>query len=184
MNHRIKKQLIIVLDESTSMNKNGLGPSLCFWVAYVYIPSEDKHITSSKISEESRYEVAVLMKSAGLKPVRSGAIYNDIDTPIKISLDGIARALQSCSYLLSKYSVNEVILCGDCENAIKLAKGEKPRRAKSIVSLGKTIDSLAEEYKSKNVNVFFRCISESDFALYKDIDAMCKQVRSQLTKNF
>ena len=172
--------MIVVLDESTSpKGDRKVGPSLCFWAAYVYDPMEDDHMTSAKISEESRYEVAVLMKSANMRPRRSGAIYNDEDTPIKISLDGIARALEACRYLVDKHSVKEVIVCGDCEPAIKLASGERRRLAASVVSICERIDNQKGDYSCP---ISFKHIRENEFLLYRDIDALSKEIRSRIEK--
>lgn len=178
-----RKQLIIILDESAD-NKAGIGPSLCFWAAYVYAPSDDKHPTNSKIPEESRYEVAILMKSANLKPIRSGAIYNDKDTQIKICLDGILRALEACTYTISKFEINEVIICGDCKPAIDLASGAQPRKAVAVISICKQIDELKSKYENKGAPVFFKKISKDQFTLYRDIDSIAKNVRGLMKKIF
>jgi len=178
----IKKQLIIILDESADSKSNSVGPSLCFWAAYVYTPSEDKHPTNLKISEESRFESAILMKSINPKPARSGAIYNDNDTVIKICLDGMLRALEACVYTINKYNINEVIICGDCKPAIDLVTGKKKRVAPSIVSICNQIDEFKDKYNSKGAQIDFRKVSKNQFTLYRDIDAIAKQVRGFMKK--
>jgi len=178
----IRKQLVIVLDESAENQSNRIGPSLCFWAAYVYVPSEDTHPTNSKIPEESRYEAAVLMKSANLKPIRSGAIYNNSDTQIKICLDGMLRALEACKYTISKYRINEVIICGDCDPAIDLASGALRRVAPAVISICRQIDSVKNEYGSRSAPVIFKKVSETQFTLYRDIDSIAKQVRGLMKK--
>lgn len=182
------KQLIIVLDESTSQ-KNGnseyeLGMSLCFWVAYVYDPDSDTHPTNKVISRDRRHETAILMKSINPKPVRSGAIYNDTDTPIKICLDGTARALEACEYLINKHTIKEVVLIGDCEPAIKLINGQTKRKAVAITSLCNKIDSAIENYKKKNVSVLAKYVAENNFSLFKDIDGIAKNFRNVIDKTF
>jgi len=178
----IKKQLIIVLDESTDSKSDRVGPSLCFWAAYVYTPSEDNHPTNLKIPEESRFEVAILMKSINSKPIRSGAIYNDTDTVIKICLDGMLRALEACVYTINKYKINEVIICGDCQPAIDLASGKQARVAQSIVSICNQIDEYKVKYKNKGAQINFKKISRNQFTLYRDIDSIAKQVRASMKK--
>ena len=182
------KQLIIVFDESTSQKNDNskfeLGMSLCFWVAYIYDPDNDEHPTNKAITRDRRHETAILMKSINAKPIRSGAIYNDTDTPIKICLDGIARALDACEYLVNKHNVKEVILIGDCEPAIKLINGEVNRIAIAITSLCNKIDSSIENYKNKNVSVLAKCVTESNFSLFKDIDSIAKNFRNVIDKTF
>jgi len=182
------KQLIIILDESTSQ-KNGnseyeLGMSLCFWVAYVYDPDNDNHPTNKIISRDRRYETAILMKSINPSPVRSGAIYNDADTPIKICLDGVVRALEACEYLINKYGVKEVILISDCEPAVKLINRQKKREATSVQSLGNKIDALMNSYEKKNVVVLTKYVNENNFSLFKDIDGIVKNFRNVIDKTF
>jgi hypothetical protein len=178
----IKKQLVIVLDESAENQSNRIGPSLCFWAAYVYVPSEDTHPTNSKIPEESRYEAAILMKSANLKPIRSGAIYNDSDTQIKICLDGMLRAFEACKYIVSKYKINEVIICGDCGPAIDLASGVQNRVALAVIAICGQIDDLKTKYGNNGAAVIFKKVSETHFTLYRDIDSIAKQVRGLMKK--
>lgn len=182
------KQLIIVLDESTNQ-KNGnsnseLGMSLCFWVAYVYDPDNDKHPTNEVIPRDRRYETAILMKSINAKPVRSGAIYNDCDTPIKICLDGVARALESCEYLINKRSIKETILISDCEPAINLINKKINRKAIAITSLCNRIDKLVESYQNKRSAVSAKHVSENNFSLFKDIDGIAKNFRNVIDKTF
>lgn len=182
------KQLIIVLDESTSQKNNNsryeLGMSLCFWVAYVYDPDNDKHPTNQSIPREKRYESAILLKSINAKPVRSGAIYNDNDTPIKICLDGTTRALESCEYLIYKHKIKEVILVSDCEPAIKFINKEQKIIAQAIESLCDKIDGLRGAYIKKGATVIAKYVSEENFLLFKDIDGITKNFRNVIDKTF
>jgi hypothetical protein len=184
----IGKQLIVVFDESTSQKNNNskyeLGMSLCFWVAYVYDPDTDKHPTNKVIARDRRHEIAILMKSINAKPVRSGAIYNDTDTPIKICLDGVARALEACEYLVDKHDIKEIVLVGDCEPAIKLINGDSNRKAISITSLCNKIDNSIKNYKEKNVSVSAKYVAENNFSLFKDIDGIAKNFRNVIDKTF
>lgn len=180
-----RKQLIIVLDESTSKKeKEEIGLSLCLWAAYVYDPTSDKHPTNKLIPEESRYETAILMKSLNSKPVRSGAICNDFDTTIKISLDGIVRALEGCLYLINKHKINEVIVVGDCKPAIDLVSQSIKARAVAVVSLCNKVEELKSKYLEKESKIIFKHVSEENFVLYQDIDALAKQVRGFMDKIF
>jgi len=182
------KQLIIVLDESTSQkNENPaceLGKSLCFWVAYVYDPDNDNHPTNKKIPGEQRYETAILMKSINAKPVRSGAIYNDVDTPIKICLDGILRALEACKYLINKHEISELMLISDCKPALEFVQKENTPKAVAVVSLCNQLDEILKEYKTKISNVQPKHVSKNDYLLFKDIDGIAKTFRSKIDSTF
>jgi hypothetical protein len=177
-----RKQLVIVLDESAESQSGNVGPSLCFWAAYIYVPSDDRHPTNLRIPEDSRYEAAILMKSANIKPIRSGAIYNDNDTQIKICLDGMLRALEACEYMVPRRGINEVIICGDCEPAIDLASAVRRRVATSVIAICRQIDDLGSRYGNKGATVIFKKVSENQFTLYRDIDSIAKQARGLMKK--
>ena len=169
------KQLIIILDSSTG-KKNGetLGPSSCYWEVYVYIPSKDRHPTSSQLTENLRYQSAILMEATGDQPIRSGFIYNNYDTPTKMFYDGIVRALEACFYLLKKYDIKQTVVLGDCKVVIDQINGVgyKPK-SKSIVALYNQVHHQVSDYK----NISFKHINKSDYPLYKKIDSFAKEAR-------
>lgn len=174
-------QLIIVLDSSTSTgSETDLGPSLCFWAAYVYEPLTDTHPTNAKLSEKTRYESAVLMKSSIMPPNRSGAIYNDHDTAIKMFYDGIIRAMNSCFYLLRKHKINEVIILGDCNPVVDQINGVVSPKAPAIVALCNQVKWHIGKYQKSGTAVTLKHISEDNYPLYRDIDALAKQVRGMI----
>jgi hypothetical protein len=179
-----KNQLIIILDSSVSQKNNeGVGAALCLWTAYPYNPSEDNHPLSKKLSESDRYQSGVLMEAAPVKSLRCGSIYNSTDGPTKIFYDGIIRALQSCFYLLKKEGINEVLVLGDCEHAIKQLNGQVG--VKQMQPLYKQVKKLEGDFKQNGVKeIKYIYIKEQDYSLYKKIDGMAKEMRERITKIF
>ncbi len=179
-----KNQLIIILDSSVSQKNNkGIGNALCLWVAYPYNPIQDNHPLSKKLPESERYQSGVLMEASPVRSLRCGSIYNSTDGPTKIFYDGIIRALQSCFYLLKKEKINEVLILGDCEHAIKQLNGRVGVR--QMQPLYNQVKKLEKDFKKDGVDkIIYLYIKEQDYSLYKKIDGMAKEMREKISKIF
>lgn len=178
-----RNQLMIVLDSSVSQkNISRVGPALCFWIAYIYNPTQDSHPLSKKLNLEERYINAILMEASKPKSIRSGMIYNSVDGPTKIFYDGIIRSLESCFYLLKKEGVSEVTVLGDCEHAINQLNGNV--RVKKMKPLYNQVEKLKNDYRTNGASISFLYIEEENYPLYKKIDSITKEMRNKISKVF
>ena len=175
------KQPIIVLDSSVSQKTKDskLGPASCLWAAFIYEPTSDKHPLSKEIEEKDRFRSSILLEGTNPESMRSGAIYNNHDSPTRIFYDGIIRAMESCFYLLKMHAVNEVVVIGDSEIVI-----EQLNNRRKVVTMGPMYNQVKkfETAEYSKMPVRYEYVSEDDYSLYKKLDGMCKQVRGILEK--
>ena len=84
---------------------------------------------------------------------------------------------------IEKKSINEVLVLGDCEHAIKQLNGEVG--VKQMRPLYNQVKKIEGDFKQNGVKeIKYIYIKEQDYSLYKKIDGMAKEMREKITKIF
>jgi len=176
-------QLIILLDSSTSYEPGmQTGPSVCFWSAYIYRPHSDEHPISRNLPEDLRFENAILMEALRKKPIRSGAIYNNVDGPVRMFYDGIIRALDACYYLIKREEVTETIVLGGDQYVFHQINGESA--IDELEPVYNQVQKLRERYEKQRVHIMFQYIREDDYSLYGKLHTLTQGLQTLIKETF
>ena len=176
------KQLIVLIDSSGGRKKDSKnGGGSAFWAAYLYDPFNKEKISklSLELPSEKRFEIDILLQKSPILPIRCGAVFSDKRGPNNIFYEGLIDVLQSCLYLVKKYSWNlNLIIMGDCKRVFDEIKVNQP--APGSQSFYDTFKGIEREYTNLNSRVEYRWCQREEWKEYQRIDRIAKDFKNKI----